>query len=54
MSAPLKNVDSRADVAALMQDMGARARKAAHALGLAPRAQKDKALLAIAKAIRAT
>jgi glutamate-5-semialdehyde dehydrogenase len=54
MAAPLKNIDSGSSVSALMQDMGLRARKAAHALALAPRAQKDKALLAMAKAIRAT
>ncbi|MET0445733.1 MAG: glutamate-5-semialdehyde dehydrogenase, partial [Pseudorhodoplanes sp.] len=54
MAAPLKNIDSSSSVSALLQDMGMRARKAAHALALAPRAQKDKALLAMAKAIRAT
>ena len=37
-----------------MQDIGRRARKAAHVLALAPAAQKDKALLAMAKAIRGT
>jgi glutamate-5-semialdehyde dehydrogenase len=53
MTAPLKSVDSTASVAALMQDIGLRARKAARALALAPAAQKDKALRAMAKAIRA-
>jgi glutamate-5-semialdehyde dehydrogenase len=52
MTAPLKSVDTTASVATLMQDIGARARKAAHALALAPAAQKDKALRAMAKAIR--
>ena len=54
MAAPLKTLDSGSSIAGLMQDMGLRARKAAHALALAPRAQKDKALLSMAKAIRAT
>jgi glutamate-5-semialdehyde dehydrogenase len=53
MTAPLKSVDSAASVASLMQDIGQRARKAARALALAPAAQKDKALRAMAKAIRA-
>jgi glutamate-5-semialdehyde dehydrogenase len=54
MAAPLKTLDSGSGIAGLMQDMGLRARKAAHLLALAPRAQKDKALLSMAKAIRAT
>jgi glutamate-5-semialdehyde dehydrogenase len=54
MTAPLKSVDSTASVAGLMQDIGLRARKAARVLALAPAAQKDKALVAMAKAIRAT
>ena len=53
MTAPLKSVDTTASVASLMQDIGLRARKAARALALAPSAQKDKALHAMAKAIRA-
>ena len=53
MTAPLKSVDSTASVASLMQDIGQRARKAARALALAPREQKDAALHAMAKAIRA-
>jgi glutamate-5-semialdehyde dehydrogenase len=53
MTAPLKTVDPAASVTGLMQDIGQRARKAARALALAPSAQKDKALLAMAKAIRA-
>ncbi|HWV40482.1 glutamate-5-semialdehyde dehydrogenase [Pseudorhodoplanes sp.] len=54
MTAPLKSVDSTDTVAALMQDLGRRARKAARTLALAPSAQKDKALHAMADAIRAT
>jgi glutamate-5-semialdehyde dehydrogenase len=53
MTAPLKSVDTTASVADLMQDIGVRARKAARALALAPAVQKDKALRAMAKAIRA-
>ncbi len=53
MTAPLKSVDTTASVADLMQDIGLRARKAARRLALAPAAQKDKALRAMAKAIRA-
>ena len=53
MTAPLKSVETTASVASLMQDIGLRARKAARALALAPSAQKDKALHAMAKAIRA-
>jgi glutamate-5-semialdehyde dehydrogenase len=53
MTAPLKSVDPASSVAGLMQDIGRRARKAARALALAPAAQKDKALRAMAKAIRA-
>ena len=41
------------DVAALMQDIGRRARAAARALGLAESARKEKALCAAAAAIRA-
>ena len=51
MTAPLKTVE--ADTAAVMPEIGQRARKAARVLALAPAAQKDKALAAIADAIRA-
>ncbi|MGD9924878.1 MAG: glutamate-5-semialdehyde dehydrogenase [Pseudorhodoplanes sp.] len=54
MTASLKTVDSTSSVSGLMQDIGRRARKAARALGLAPALQKEKALFAMAKAIRAT
>ena len=54
MTAPLKSIDPTSSVTGLMRDMGQRARKAARALALAPATQKDKALAAMAKAIRAT
>ncbi len=41
------------DIAALMRDMGTRARAAAHVLALADSSRKEKALRAAAKAIRA-
>ena len=50
MTAPLKTVE--ADTAAVMPEIGQRARKAARVLALAPTAQKDKALAAIAESIR--
>ncbi|MCF2521161.1 glutamate-5-semialdehyde dehydrogenase [Bradyrhizobium sp. G127] len=60
MSAPLKVLDSAkdldgaADLAALMTDLGAGARRAARVLALAQSAQKDAALAAMAAAIRAS
>ena len=54
MTAPLKSVESTASVADLMQDIGRRARKASRVLALAPAPQKEQALLAMAKAIRAS
>jgi glutamate-5-semialdehyde dehydrogenase len=51
MTAPLKTVE--ADTAAVMPEIGQRARGAARVLALAPTAQKDKALAAIAAKIRA-
>jgi glutamate-5-semialdehyde dehydrogenase len=53
MSAPLKALDSAKDLAALMTDLGAGARRAARVLALAPSTQKDAALAAMAAAIRA-
>ncbi|MCC6887461.1 MAG: glutamate-5-semialdehyde dehydrogenase [Hyphomicrobiales bacterium] len=50
MTAPLKTVD--ADTAAVMPEIGRGARAAARALALAPTAVKDRALGAIAEAIR--
>src|SRR5262245_52776046 len=51
MTAPLKTLE--ADTAAVMPEMGQRARKAARVLALAPTTQKDKALGAIAATIQA-
>ena len=53
MTAPLKTIESTTDCAGLLYDMGQRARAAARALALAPRSQKDKALAAMADAVRA-
>src|SRR5688572_20981237 len=50
MTAPLKTVE--AGTAAVMPEIGKRARKAARILALAPTAQKDAALAAIAASIR--
>ena len=53
MTAPLKTVESASDIAALMHDIGVQAKAAARVLALAPTAQKDEALAAMAEAIRA-
>ena len=53
MTAPLKTIDGTADVAASMRAIGRRAKAAARTLALASTAQKDAALAAMAKAIRA-
>src|SRR5579862_9248125 len=54
MNAPLKAIEGQdeAKLEATMRDIGRAARKAAHALALAPAAQKNRALAAMAKAIR--
>ena len=54
MNAPLKAIDGQGNVKleATMRDIGRAARKAARALALAPAAQKNGALAAMAKAIR--
>ena len=52
MATPLVTVDG-SDIAGLMHDIGSRGRDAARVLALAPTAQKDAALLAMAAAIRA-
>jgi glutamate-5-semialdehyde dehydrogenase len=56
VNAPLKAVSGSeragTTLAATMREIGREARKAAHALALAPAAQKNKALAAMAKAIR--
>ena len=52
MTAPLKTIEGR-DIAEVMRAIGARAKAAARTLALAPSAQKDAALAAMADAIRA-
>jgi glutamate-5-semialdehyde dehydrogenase len=52
MTAPLKAIDGSTDLPALMNDLASRARAAARVLSLAPTAQKDRALYAMARAIR--
>jgi len=52
MTAPLKAIDGTDDLAALMHDIGRRAKAAARALAQVPAGQKDRALAAIAQAIR--
>jgi len=53
MTAPLKAIDGTADLPALMTDLATQARAAARVLALAPPEQKDRALAAIERAIRA-
>jgi glutamate-5-semialdehyde dehydrogenase len=53
MTAPLKAIDGNADLATLMNDLGKQARAAARMLALAPPEQKDRALQAMERAIRA-
>src|SRR6201994_135527 len=53
MTAPLKAIDGNADLADLMNALAERARAAARVLSLAPAEQKNRALEAIAGAIRA-
>ena len=53
MNVPLKSIESATDLATVMADIGRRARGAARVLALAPSAQKDLALAAMAAAIRA-
>jgi len=53
MTAPLKAIDTPSDLAALMTQLAREARAAARVLGLAPSAQKDRALAAMEAAIRA-
>ena len=53
MATPLKSVDPATDVGALMRGIGQRARAAARVLALAPAEQKDRALRAMAAALRA-
>src|SRR6187397_1513715 len=53
MSAPLKAIDGNADLPALMTELASRARAAARVLALASPEQKNRALDAIERAIRA-
>ena len=53
MTAPLKALDGSADLSALMTELAASARRAARELALAPTAQKNDALTAMAAAVRA-
>ena len=52
MTAPLKTVEG-SNIAVLMHEIGEQARSSARVLALAPTAQKDRALAAMAAAIRA-
>src|ERR1700704_1502854 len=53
MTAPFKTIEGTPDVAGLMRQIGRDAKQAARVLALAPAAQKDAALAAIADSIRA-
>jgi glutamate-5-semialdehyde dehydrogenase len=53
MTAPLKAIDGSADLPTLMNELAAQARAAARVLALAPPEQKNRALDAIERAIRA-
>ena len=53
MTAPLKTIESPGDIAAMMRDIGRRARAAARTLALAPSEQKDRSLKAMAAVVRA-
>ncbi|MBI3758976.1 MAG: glutamate-5-semialdehyde dehydrogenase, partial [Deltaproteobacteria bacterium] len=53
MTAPLKTIEGTADVAVTLRAIGRRAKAAARTLALASTSQKDAALSAMAKAIRA-
>src|SRR5215471_13859304 len=52
MTAPLKAVEKTGDISAVMRDIGARARAAGRSLPLASAADKNRALAAMAAAIR--
>jgi len=53
MTATLKSIEGSSDIAAVMGEIGRRARAAARVLALAPVEQKNRALLLMAAAIRA-
>jgi glutamate-5-semialdehyde dehydrogenase len=52
MSASLKSIEGTGDIAAAMAEIGRQARAAARVLALAPAEQKDRALAAMAAAVR--
>jgi glutamate-5-semialdehyde dehydrogenase len=52
MNAPLKTIDGSGDIAAMMRTLGTQARAAARRLALAAPVQKDRALKAMADAVR--
>jgi glutamate-5-semialdehyde dehydrogenase len=52
MTAPLKTIEGTSDIAAVMRDIGARAKSAARTLALSSSGQRDKALTAMATAVR--
>jgi glutamate-5-semialdehyde dehydrogenase len=52
MNAPLKTIDGSGDITAMMHAMGTQARTAARRLALAAPEQKDRALAAMARAVR--
>jgi glutamate-5-semialdehyde dehydrogenase len=52
MNAPLKSIDGSGEIAAMMHAMGEAARAAARRLALAAPAEKDRALEAMARAVR--
>jgi glutamate-5-semialdehyde dehydrogenase len=54
MTAPLKAIRAADDIAATMRSIGAEVRAAARVLALAPTSQKNRALAAMAKALRAS
>ena len=54
MTAPLKTIEASGDVAAVMGDIGQRAKVAARRLALASTADKDRALAAMTEALRAS
>lgn len=53
MTAPLKSIEGTGDISAVMAEIGRHARAAARVLALAPAEQKDRALAAMAAAVRA-
>jgi glutamate-5-semialdehyde dehydrogenase len=54
MTAPLKTIEGSGDIAATMRNIGQQAKAAARVLALASTAQKDRALAAMAAAVRST